>query len=168
MARWLKPGGMLFVHIFTHHRFAYHFVARGPSDWMARYFFTGGMMPSDDLLLHFQDDLKSKPTGGGGMHYSKTSEAWLTNMDANNWTVNGPATTRVRAETWLQENPAGRGWGGVGGGGGGAGGGGRHRMWEDGPRPGGGGGRGGGVAGRGGAGSPVEERGGRDLLEGSA
>lgn len=80
----LKPEGKFFIHIFTHKTFAYPFEVRDETDWMAKYFFTGGMMPSHDLFLHFQDDLSiEKQWTVDGTHYGKTSEAWLSNMDKN-------------------------------------------------------------------------------------
>ena len=82
IARWLKPGGFLFAHIFTHSRLSYHFVPRDASDWMSRYFFTGGQMPAHDLLPQFQDDLKLVQDWKlSGRHYQQTAEHWLQNMD---------------------------------------------------------------------------------------
>lgn len=88
VSTWLKPGGKLFVHIFTHTKAAYHYEAEDDSDWMALYFFTGGQMPSHNLLLEFQDHLKNiNHWQVSGTHYQHTSEHWLKNMDANKETI---------------------------------------------------------------------------------
>jgi cyclopropane-fatty-acyl-phospholipid synthase len=79
---WLKPGGHFFMHIFCHRSCAYAFEDNGPSDWMSRHFFSGGIMPSADLPLRFQQHLSlRKQWIWNGRHYEKTSNAWLQNMD---------------------------------------------------------------------------------------
>ena len=84
ISSWLHEDGKLFIHIFTHQSVVYPFENQGEADWMAREFFSGGMMPSHDLLLHFQDDLIIDDVWSmSGTHYEKTSLAWVNKMDAN-------------------------------------------------------------------------------------
>ena len=84
ISRWLKADGKLFVHIFCHRSLMYPFETEGDGNWMGRYFFTGGLMPSADTLLHFQQRLAIEQRWLlPGSHYQKTANHWLANQDAN-------------------------------------------------------------------------------------
>ncbi len=82
IAGWLAPGGKLFVHIFAHRSLMYPFETEGEDNWMGRYFFTGGLMPSADTLLHFQEHLRIEQRWLlPGSHYERTANQWLENQD---------------------------------------------------------------------------------------
>ncbi|QDT27764.1 Cyclopropane-fatty-acyl-phospholipid synthase [Gimesia panareensis] len=79
---WLLDDGKLFVHIFCHRKYVYAFSDQNADDWMARHFFTGGIMPADDWFSHFREDMQvEQQWRWNGRHYQQTSEAWLKNLD---------------------------------------------------------------------------------------
>jgi cyclopropane-fatty-acyl-phospholipid synthase len=80
---WMRDDARLFVHVFCHRRFAYPFEIEGDDNWMGRYFFTGGLMPSFDLFRHFDDDLVIEEEWEvGGVHYGRTAQAWREKLEA--------------------------------------------------------------------------------------
>jgi cyclopropane-fatty-acyl-phospholipid synthase len=85
---WLVPGGQFLMHVFVHRLVPYAFEERDASDWLSRHFFSGGMMPSDDLALRCQTHLKLlRRWRWDGTHYERTANAWLENLDARRASV---------------------------------------------------------------------------------
>lgn len=99
VASFLDHGGKMFIHIFTHKDCAYLFEVKDETDWMSKYFFTGGMMPSDHLMLYFTNSFQIEEHWRvSGLHYKKTSDAWLERMDRNRDRV-----MQIMAETYGKE-----------------------------------------------------------------
>ncbi len=83
-ADWLNPDGRLFLHVFTHKDRPYRFDLADRDDWIARHFFSGGIMPSQGLIRQFPDLFTVEAEWRwSGEHYQRTAEDWLANFDAN-------------------------------------------------------------------------------------
>jgi len=81
---WLKPDGRLFIHVFSHRNAPYRFDHENENDWIAQHFFTGGNMPSHNLIRQFKDLFEvEKDWIWNGKHYERTALHWLENYDAN-------------------------------------------------------------------------------------
>lgn len=81
---WLKPDGRFFMHIFTHRTAPYRFDHTDKTDWIGQHFFTGGIMPSHDLIRQFPDLVKvDQEWRWSGHHYQRTADDWLKNFDSN-------------------------------------------------------------------------------------
>jgi cyclopropane-fatty-acyl-phospholipid synthase len=106
IAWWLNADGKLFLHSFCHRDLAYPFETEGAANWMGKHFFTGGIMPAADLIDRFDRDLMvTDRWTWNGLHYARTCEAWLANMDRHRDEIlglfrqcYGPAT----AATWFR------------------------------------------------------------------
>ena len=79
---WLRPEGRLFLHVFSHRDLAYLYESDGGGGWMARRFFTAGIMPSHDLVRRCDEHLVVEQEWRlSGAHYARTLEAWLQSFD---------------------------------------------------------------------------------------
>ncbi|HTT39371.1 MAG TPA: class I SAM-dependent methyltransferase [Burkholderiales bacterium] len=104
IAGWLEHDGYFFMHVFVHRSAPYAFEDRDASDWMSRHFFSGGMMPSDDLALRFQDYMRLVSRWRwDGTHYARTARAWLDNMEARRaqvWPILARTYGQEHARLW--------------------------------------------------------------------
>lgn len=106
VAGWMAPDAKLFVHIFCHRSLMYPFETEGQDNWMGRYFFTGGLMPAADTLLHFQEHLQLEQRWLlSGSHYQRTANHWLENQDKHAEEVMQVLTAsygKAEARRWFQ------------------------------------------------------------------
>jgi cyclopropane-fatty-acyl-phospholipid synthase len=102
---WLEPGGRLFLHIFTHRSGTYLFDRTHKDDWIAKHFFTGGVMPSHHLIRQYADLFAvEKEWRWSGLHYQRTAIDWLANFDRHRDEIEGILRTVYGADTaiWMR------------------------------------------------------------------
>ena len=92
----LVPDGRLFLHVFAHDSVPYRFRVDDRADWIARHFFTGGIMPSHGLIRQFSDVFSVEGAWRwSGRNYQQTADAWLVNFDRN-----ADAIAEIMTETY--------------------------------------------------------------------
>jgi cyclopropane-fatty-acyl-phospholipid synthase len=100
---WLSPGGRLFMHVFSHARVPYRFDHTDPTDWIARHFFTGGIMPSHGLIHEFNALFEvEKEWRWNGRNYARTADDWLANLNRNEAQIARLFTATYGAEAGLK------------------------------------------------------------------
>jgi cyclopropane-fatty-acyl-phospholipid synthase len=83
----------------------YRFDHEHGADWIAQYFFTGGIMPSHALIGEFADVFTVEAERRwSGTHYERTALQWLANFDANRAEINPilSATYGADAPVWAR------------------------------------------------------------------
>ena len=102
---WIHDDGRLFLHVFSHRKTAYRFDHADKADWIAQYFFTGGVMPSHGLVREFTDSfIVEQDWRWNGRHYERTALDWLHNFDRNRAAVRAifEATYSKDASLWMR------------------------------------------------------------------
>jgi len=80
---WMRPDGRLFLHVFSHRASSYRFDHNDRADWIAQHFFTGGIMPSHELIRHVAGPLALEAEWRwSGTHYQRTAQDWIARFDA--------------------------------------------------------------------------------------
>lgn len=102
---WIRDDGRLFLHVFSHRKTAYRFDHADKADWIAQYFFTGGVMPSHGLVRAFGDSFSvERDWRWNGKHYERTARDWLDNFDRNREAVRAifEVTYGKDASVWMR------------------------------------------------------------------
>jgi cyclopropane-fatty-acyl-phospholipid synthase len=105
-AGWLREDGRLFLHVFCHRSVPYFFEDHDAGDWMARHFFTGGLMPSLALPGEVTPALEVEEQWVvPGTHYERTARHWLERLDSRRAEVEeifGRVYGPSQASRWIE------------------------------------------------------------------